>query len=548
MSSRLREQIVGLTAAPLAPLEVTAKLATTEVDELLGALAGWLKRAAALSPTVRLSTPRAQMPGALKVETQLAPRGGVRFHLAGEEEVLEQGDDLVRNVLGLYDDDVVVLMLCGDMTSDRTRDAVRACGQVAPEFERLVVMEPEWVAALLVERARPLVPGDLDRAGSLPPGVYFDAIEPVASPSVSFRRSDPEPTVSALTDTGLGAHRLDQVQKTEVPAGPIYLCTTFLPSVTHSQRAVQRFYDHLGATKTTLQQLRSRSKIEFEHWKRHVSGHQRIDVIDRGQLEEYLAAPEYYRMPLTPAELREQIRNLERLLEHENYVLCLTPESIDIPFEIQGEEVRVRADRRNKGQPRQGRIANLAFREDAILGEFEREFWAIFGQAEPEFVDKKHIADWLRDHARRYEREEAERRSAHGDFDVFLCHNSQDKPVIKRLAKRLEKEGLRPWFDEWHAPPGTDWFWEINKQIGAVRSAAVFIGQNGLGPWQKEEIGALLVQFAQRGAPVIPVLLPKADEPFDMPPFLSTKGQVDLRKRGAFAGLVGAIRSARSNR
>lgn len=34
-------------------------------------------------------------------------------------------------------------------------------------------------------------------------------------------------------------------------------------------------------------------------------------------------------------------------------------------------------------------------------------------------------------------------------YDVFLSHNSKDKPRVRRLAERLEKAGLRVWFDEW---------------------------------------------------------------------------------------------------
>ena len=34
------------------------------------------------------------------------------------------------------------------------------------------------------------------------------------------------------------------------------------------------------------------------------------------------------------------------------------------------------------------------------------------------------------------------------DYDVFLSHNPQDKPQVRRLAERLEDAGLRVWSDE----------------------------------------------------------------------------------------------------
>ncbi len=40
------------------------------------------------------------------------------------------------------------------------------------------------------------------------------------------------------------------------------------------------------------------------------------------------------------------------------------------------------------------------------------------------------------------------------DYDVFLSHSSKDKPVVRELANRLRKDGLRVWLDEWEIQPG----------------------------------------------------------------------------------------------
>ena len=34
-------------------------------------------------------------------------------------------------------------------------------------------------------------------------------------------------------------------------------------------------------------------------------------------------------------------------------------------------------------------------------------------------------------------------------YDVFLSHSSKDKSVVRELAERLRKDGLKVWFDEW---------------------------------------------------------------------------------------------------
>jgi hypothetical protein len=39
-------------------------------------------------------------------------------------------------------------------------------------------------------------------------------------------------------------------------------------------------------------------------------------------------------------------------------------------------------------------------------------------------------------------------------YDVFLSHSSKDKAVVRPLAERLRKDGLKVWFDEWQIKPG----------------------------------------------------------------------------------------------
>ena len=43
-------------------------------------------------------------------------------------------------------------------------------------------------------------------------------------------------------------------------------------------------------------------------------------------------------------------------------------------------------------------------------------------------------------------------------FDVFLSHNSEDKPAVELIANRLQNEiGLNPFLDKWHLVPGEPW-------------------------------------------------------------------------------------------
>jgi TIR domain-containing protein len=119
------------------------------------------------------------------------------------------------------------------------------------------------------------------------------------------------------------------------------------------------------------------------------------------------------------------------------------------------------------------------------------------------------------------------------DFDVFLCHNNKDKPEVKRIGERLKELGMYPWLDEWELQPGKPWQHSLEQQIIQIKSAAVFVGKDGIGPWQQEELEAFLSEFVERGCPVIPVLLPDAPKEPQLPVFLKARTWVVLRFNGS---------------
>ena len=51
------------------------------------------------------------------------------------------------------------------------------------------------------------------------------------------------------------------------------------------------------------------------------------------------------------------------------------------------------------------------------------------------------------------------------NFDVFLCHNSEDKPEIREIARQLAEYGIKPWLDEDQIRPGTSWQTALGEQI-----------------------------------------------------------------------------------
>ena len=120
-----------------------------------------------------------------------------------------------------------------------------------------------------------------------------------------------------------------------------------------------------------------------------------------------------------------------------------------------------------------------------------------------------------------------------GAFDVFLCHNGEDKAAVKKIAEELKERGILPWLDEWELRPGLPWQPLLEQQIKQIKSAAVFVGKNGRGPWQDMELYAFLRRFTKREekGPVIPVILVDCMNEPDLPAFLEGMTWVDFRKQ-----------------
>ena len=65
-------------------------------------------------------------------------------------------------------------------------------------------------------------------------------------------------------------------------------------------------------------------------------------------------------------------------------------------------------------------------------------------------------------------------------YDVFLSHNSKDKPVVRNVAERLRRGGLRVWpcppkpqgeggFDEWEIRRGDSILAKIEEGLYCVK-------------------------------------------------------------------------------
>jgi WD40 repeat protein len=134
---------------------------------------------------------------------------------------------------------------------------------------------------------------------------------------------------------------------------------------------------------------------------------------------------------------------------------------------------------------------------------------------------------------------------------VFLSYNRADQTAVKTIASKLRDAGVEPWLDEWNLIPGKPWQEEIETALQTCGSCAVFIGPEGTGPWQNEEMRtALDRRVREDGYRVIPVLLPGGvrEERGALPSFLTRVTWVkfqELDDPDALRHLLAGIRDDR---
>jgi len=114
-------------------------------------------------------------------------------------------------------------------------------------------------------------------------------------------------------------------------------------------------------------------------------------------------------------------------------------------------------------------------------------------------------------------------------FDVFFSYNRKNREIVRAVREALEDRGVSVWMDEREIRGGDLWIEELQEIIVKARSAAIFLGKDGLGDWQKLELDACIYQNRARNIRVIPIPLPGMPDSFEIPIFLKSFSWVDLR-------------------
>jgi hypothetical protein len=112
---------------------------------------------------------------------------------------------------------------------------------------------------------------------------------------------------------------------------------------------------------------------------------------------------------------------------------------------------------------------------------------------------------------------------------IFLCHSSEDKPFVRRLASKLTSKGIKVWLDEAEINRGDSLSEKIGSAINEMSYFAIILSNNSIdSQWVKKELQvAIQKELAAKGIVILPLMLHKVD----IPPFLRD------RKYGAFTDI-----------
>ncbi len=109
---------------------------------------------------------------------------------------------------------------------------------------------------------------------------------------------------------------------------------------------------------------------------------------------------------------------------------------------------------------------------------------------------------------------------------VFLSHNSNDKPWVRDLAKRLSNDGVVVWLDEAELNIGDSLIERISEGIEQMQFVAAVLSNNSISStWVQKELSlAMSKEIKGKQVTVLPLLIEKCT----LPPSLADKLYADF--------------------
>ena len=128
-------------------------------------------------------------------------------------------------------------------------------------------------------------------------------------------------------------------------------------------------------------------------------------------------------------------------------------------------------------------------------------------------------------------------------LNVFLCHSSGDKPVVRDLYRKLKADAVDPWLDEENILPGQDWDLEINKAVRESDAVIVCLSRSSITKegYIQKEIRAVLSVADEKPEGII-FLIPLKLEECVVPEKLKRYQWAELFAESGYGRLLQALR------
>ena len=126
---------------------------------------------------------------------------------------------------------------------------------------------------------------------------------------------------------------------------------------------------------------------------------------------------------------------------------------------------------------------------------------------------------------------------------IFLLHARQDEKAVRRLYKRLLKDGADVWLDQMKLLPGQDWAHEIHRAIYTSDRVIACLSEqfNRQGGFRHEEL-RIALEKAVSLPEGVPFLIPARLEMCDLPEPLRRWQCVDLFEADGYGKLISVLR------
>jgi cold shock CspA family protein len=137
----------------------------------------------------------------------------------------------------------------------------------------------------------------------------------------------------------------------------------------------------------------------------------------------------------------------------------------------------------------------------------------------------------------------------HQGLRIFLCHSSNDKPLVRNLYQRLKSDNFDPWLDEEKLLPGQDWRQEITKAVRRADVVLVCLSRGSVskaGYVQKEIKDALDIADEQPEGTIF--LIPLKLEECEVPERVSRWQWVNYFDENGYKKLVNALHARANSR